>query len=262
MKRPIGITISAVIAIIGSAISVLLGVLMVVSSIMTRNTPMPPPSPDQPVPPIAPAMMAAFIAIFYAGSGAWGTVSAIGLLRLRNWARICFAVFGGILCLSSGFGVLGSLAAMWFLPQTLPTGDNVPPGLITGMFVAFGAIALLCAALGIWWIIYFNRPKVRVHFLGEDAASAPRQFPLSITIISWILVVGGPFGLLGLLMVAYPFLFLGFVVHGLAARLLYLLFVVVSVASGVGMLRRRVEAHALAVGYFVFAVLNVFFYIS
>jgi hypothetical protein len=261
MKRPFGITISAVIAIVGSAFSVLLGLLMVVSAIMTRNTPMPPPSPDQPVPPIAPAIMVAFISMFYAGSGVWGAVSAIGLLRLRNWARICFAVFGGILCLLSGFGLLGSLAAMWFLPQTLPAGNNVPPGLITGMFVAFGAIALLCVALGIWWIIYFNRQKVTAHFLDEDAASAPRQFPLSITIIAWILISGGLFGLLGLLFMASPFLFLGFIIHGLAARLLYLLFVVLSVASGVGMLRRRVEAHALAVGYFAFALLNLFFYI-
>src|SRR5262249_6225820 len=160
MKRPVGITVSAVIAIIGSAFSVLMGVLMVVSSIMTRNMPIPAPSPDQPVPPIAPAIMVSFISIFYAGSGVWGTVSAIGLLRRRNWARICFAVFGGILCLLSAFGVLGSLAAIWFVPQTLPAGNTVPPGLLTGMFVAFGAIALLFAALGIWWMIYFNRPKV------------------------------------------------------------------------------------------------------
>jgi hypothetical protein len=176
---------------------------------MTRNTPVPLATPGQPVSPIAPAIMVAFISIFYAGSGAWGIVSAIGLLRLRNWARICFAVFGGILCLFSLFGVLGSLAAMRFVPETLPAGNNVPPGLITGMFVALGVIALLCAALGIWWIIYFNRPKVRVHFLGEDAASAPRQFPLSIAIIAWILVVGGLFGLVGLLLLAYPFLFFG-----------------------------------------------------
>jgi hypothetical protein len=110
-------------------------------------------------------------------------------------------------------------------------------------------------------IIYFNRPKVTAHLLDEDAASAPRQFPLSITIIAWILILGGLLGLLGLLFMAYPFLFLGFIIHGLASRLLYLLFVVLSVASGVGMLRRRVEAHALAVGYFAFALLNLFFYI-
>ena len=85
MKRPIGITISAVIAIVGSAFSVLLGLLMVVPSIMTRNTPMPLATPGQPVSPIAPAIMVAFISIFYAGSGTWGIVSAIGLLRLRNW---------------------------------------------------------------------------------------------------------------------------------------------------------------------------------
>src|SRR5262249_10191756 len=153
-----------------------MGVFMVSSSITARHMPILPPAAGQPVPAIAPAVMLAFISIFYIGCGVWGIVSAIGVLRLRNWARICFAVFGGILCFTSVSGMFGLLMAMRFVPQTVPNGSDVPPGLITSIFVVVGIFGLLCAGLGIWWIMYFNRSKVKVQFLGEAAASAPRQF--------------------------------------------------------------------------------------
>ena len=261
MQRSIGITISAVIALLGSVLSILLGLFTGMSLLVARTLP---PNPEQPVSPMPTLVMVVFISAFYAGFGIWGIVSAIGVLRLRNWARICFAVFGGILCLFSIFGAFGSLMAMQFVPRTLPQGNNVPTGLITGMFVVFGIVALLGAGLGIWWLIYFNRSRVKVQFLGEAAAAVPRRFPLSITIIAWMLLVGGlmgSFGLVFLFSVSYPLLLFGFVLHGLGAKLLYVLFVVISIAAGIGMLRGYVPAHSLAVGYFVFSLLNALSYI-
>jgi hypothetical protein len=178
---------------------------------MARNVPIPPPASGQPVPAFPLIAITTFTVVFYVGFGVWGVVSAIGLLRMRNWARICFAVFGGILCLFSIFGAFGSLMAMQFVPRTLPSGNNVPSELLTGIFVIFGIVALLCAGLGIWWLIYFNRSRVKVQFLGEAAAAEPRRFPLSITIIAWMLLVGGVMGLLGLVFMfslSYPFRFL------------------------------------------------------
>jgi hypothetical protein len=264
MQRSIGITISAVIALIGSVFSILLGLFTVASMFMARNAQIPPPASGQPVPPFPLIAMTVFTLVFYVGFGVWGIVSAIGLLRMRNWSRICFAVFGGILCVFSIFGAFGSLMAMQFVPRTLPSGNNVPSGLLTGMFVVFGIVALLCAGLGIWWLIYFNRSRVKVQFLGEAAAAEPRRFPLSITIIAWMLLVFGLTGSLGLVFLfslSYPFLLFGFVLHGIGAKLLYVLFVIVCVASGIGMLRGHVQAHSLAVGYFVFALLNALSYI-
>jgi hypothetical protein len=263
MRRSIGITISAVIAFIGSALSILFGVVMVIPVFMAGNIAMPTPAPGQPVSPIPPFAMLLFISFFYIGFGVWGIVSAIGILRLRNWARICFVVFAGILCLFSIFGLAGSLVAIGFVPRNLSPGSDVPPGLITGMFVVIGTLALLWAGIGIWWIIYFNRSRVKVQFLGETVAAEPHRFPLSITIIAWMLLVGGLMGLLGLVFffsLSYPFLLFGFVLHGMGAKLLYVLFVIICIASGIGMLRGHVQAHSLAVGYFVFALLNALSY--
>jgi hypothetical protein len=125
----------------------------------------------------------------YAGFGIWGIVSAIGLFRLRNWARICFAIFGGILAVFSLFGALGIVMAAVSMSQT-ESVPNVSPAIIIGVFAVFAVIALLNAALGIWWMIYFNRSRVKAQFMGEAAAAAPRVFPLSMTIIAWFLILG------------------------------------------------------------------------
>src|ERR1700704_2840660 len=117
MKRSGGITASAVISIAGSVVSILFGGLMVMTAIISRIRPLPSPASDQPVLTVSPVLMFAIMSIFYVAFGIWGIVSAIGLLRLRNWARICFAVFGGILCFFSLCGAFGVLMASQFMPQ-------------------------------------------------------------------------------------------------------------------------------------------------
>jgi hypothetical protein len=190
----------------------------------------------------------------YAGFGVWGIVSAIGLLRLRNWARICFAVFGGILAVSSLFGAFG--VVMSFLgPSRTELPPNVSPAFITGILAVFAVIALLFAALGIWWLIYFNRSGVKAQFMGEAAASAPRLFPLSITIIAWFLIVGGV-STLFMFMLPLPMVLFGFVFRGWESRLIAALLAGISLFAGIGMLKKRVVANSVAIGYFVVGLLN------
>src|SRR5439155_24602571 len=112
----------------------------------------------------------------------WGVVSSIGLLRIRNWRRICFAVYGGLLALFSVFTAIGLLAVSHCAPPALPPDSNVPAGFMESVFTVFIVIAMLFAALGIWWVIYFTRLRVKELFLGIELASEPRLIPLSITI--------------------------------------------------------------------------------
>jgi hypothetical protein len=254
MSRTAGIIISAVIAFVGSAVSILFGALMVSSSITLRSRPIVPP-PGQPALPVPASLIFAVMAAAYVAVGVWGIISAIGLLRLRNWARICFVVFGSIVCVVSVFGGFGLLVASLTMPQLPQPPDAAAAGIMRVMFAVFGVLALLSAALGVWWIIYFNRPGVKARFLGGATELPTPQLPIRITIISWFLVVGGASSMIGLVW-SFPILFFGFPVHGWAARVIFVLFGVVSLLSGVGMLRKRVEALYLALGYFAFALLN------
>lgn len=213
MKRSGGVTASAVIAIIGSVLSILAGGLAIVAAVMMRFTPNLPTPEGQPALPIAPAAMLLVESILFIGLGALGIASAVGLLRLKNWARICFIVFGGLLCFVSVMGAIGFFVAMLVMPQTIPPEQNVSPGLIKGVLAVVLIFELMLAALGVWWLVFFNRRNVKAQFLEKAEAATPRRGPLSITIIAWLLVVGGlslPFQLL----FSYPTIMFGFVLRG------------------------------------------------
>ena len=106
-------------------------------------------------------------------------------------------------------------------------------------------------------MIFFNRSRVKAQFMGEAAASAPRLFPLSITIIAWFLIIGAVNVWLTFLL-PFPMVLFGFVFRGWAGRLIAALFAGISLFAGIGMLKKRVVANSVAIGYFVLGLLNTF----
>jgi hypothetical protein len=253
LKRSGGITASAVIAIIGSVFTILMGALIVMASIMARSTLA--PNPTSGVSPEASAMTLAIVAVTYVGLGIWGIVSAIGVLRLRNWARICFVVFGGILAAFSLLVALGVLLIFRGAPQIQSAGAGASPEVLEVFIGVFVVIALLFTALGIWWVVYFSRDRVRVLFLGEEPAPAHSRLPLSISIVAWILIVGG-LVFLPRILAPSPLLVFSFIIHGSAARMIYFLMAAISLVSGIGMLKKVEQAHSLALIYFVYSLVN------
>ena len=254
-KLSAGITASAVIAILGSVASIAFGGLMTAGGLAAGTSAAPGPA-GQPLPSAA---VIAIMASLYLAFGIWGVVSAVGLLRRKNWARICFLIFGGLLAFFALSAAAGSLIVALALPGTIP--PNVPPGLVRGVAVAFIVISLICLAIAIWWLVYFNRSSVKAAFgTGVAAASQPRQLPLAVSIVAWLLVGGGVINGIQMLF-SYPLVLFGIVLRGWAAGLALALFAAVSVSAGIGLLKKRIEAHSLAVGYFVFGLLNVVSYL-
>jgi len=256
MKRSGGVTASAVIAIIGSVLTVLFGGFAILSALVMRTMPNLSTPPGQPALPIPPAAILFGESLLFVGFGAWGIASAVGLLKLKNWARICFLVFAGLLCAFSAIGALSLFAVLLIFPRIAPPQANMPPGMMTAVFGTMIVFALLLVALGIWWLIYFNRLEIKAQFMGEGVTIAPSPRPLSITIIAWLFVVGGlaaPF----YLVVSYPAMIFGFVIRGWTANFMYLLLTLAGLAAGIGLLRMRPAAHTLAVAYYVFSLLNL-----
>ena len=95
MKRSIGVTVIAVLSLLGSVLTLLMGVLL--GWVMFRA---PVASPDQ-----YPGSPAFFKAMLFAGvliyvvPAIWGICTSIGLLRLRDWARISMIAFAVLLIL-------------------------------------------------------------------------------------------------------------------------------------------------------------------
>jgi hypothetical protein len=267
MGRSAGITVSAVVVFIGSAVTILMGGLaalglFLVSSRTAVN---------------APPHLGYIIvveAVFAFGVGAWGIASGVGLIQTKEWARISMVVFAAILLFFS----LPPALFMPFIQLPIPRDPNLPSNFATIMRIGIVVFYGWLAALAGFWLYFFNRRSVRAQFQGRQAEvdgpaahlpaempSAPtRARPLSITIIAWFLLIGSAFGPLGLLYsravfrsVPLPMCFLGFFVFGRAAALILALWTVVQIIAAAGLLRLNNWARLVTIGLQCLGILNM-----
>jgi hypothetical protein len=170
------IRFSAVVAILGSAVMLLLAVLMIVTGAFG------PPASDQALSPkVLTAIMIVMAAIFTA-LAVWGISTAIGLFRRRPWSRISILIFAGVLTLFAASGLL-MMPFMQF-----PVDPNVGARLTSIIRLSmFGFYAAL-TAIGVWWLILFNLRSSRRYFGGPADARASGK-PLSVSLIAWYLLI-------------------------------------------------------------------------
>jgi hypothetical protein len=256
MQRSPGVTASAVVAMLGSLGLGVFGIFMVLGALMVSFAPVTAQAPYPSSFPIVAILVIESVVVF--GFAIFGIASGIGLLRLKNWARVSFLVFGVILAFGAGSSLLGSIMGMLAMPQMLPPNPDVPPGFMTGVFLFMAFVALMSGALAIWWLIYFSRRAIKVQFMGEAAAAVPRRGPVSITVIGWLLVVGAaPLVLISLFFPRYPAMMLGMIIEGWPGRVVYLLIAAFNLVTGIGLLKWRHWAHSMALGLYAFGAINI-----
>jgi hypothetical protein len=232
MSRPVGVTASAVVAIVGSILALVFASLAVASLFIETTQPQPPNAASFVV---AGALM--FVA--FACIGFW---TSLGLFRLRPWARTATLVFAGFLAGGSIFILLMTLAVP--MPPSMDAGtQHTVRGLMVGMFGIPFVIA-------IWWLIQFNTQSTKAAFASSiDGSASPR--PMSITIIACACIFGGVSCLFAILARAPAFVF-GASFNGWAAGVIYAIFAAVSLFIGKGLLDLREEARILAIGWSAF----------
>ena len=122
MKRSAGVTIIAVIDFVGCAFTFLGAGISVLSIALQPFIPRAAGVPD----PFAAAPGLKFIqlfsVVFMLILVAWGVATGVGLLKLREWARISQIVFAGLLTLIGIFTILLFL----FIQLPLPQNDANP----------------------------------------------------------------------------------------------------------------------------------------
>ena len=245
MQRSVGVTVSAVFVFLGSILTLLFGGFMAFATLVMPH--------QSPQPPFIRAMLAVLTVVYFAFA-IWGIVSGVGLLLLRNWARISMLIFGGILLLFTIPGIL----MVPFLPA--PQTPGSPDELFLTIKIFTALFYAVFAAVGGAWAYFFSRRSVTEQFLGLEEmarrAANPSRRPTSITVIGWILLATGilvaPFTLFW----HFPTMFMGFVLTGWTASLFLLAWCVVQGLAGAGLLRLRPWGRTLAIGMFSFGLLN------
>jgi hypothetical protein len=278
------VTVIAILALIGSALLLLMAVLMAFAMFVAPT----PDTNDVPLPPMFFKVFKVVLPLFYALPAVWGIVTAVGLLGLRNWARISTIVFSVLLIVFGAFGMLTSM--VFFLKP--PSGNGLDPKAAFFIGVAMSVFALVQIGIGIWWMVFFNRAEVKAQFLPQplpfqhsgqganpyaidprystlvpppglpaapdvpSAAPTPSGRPLSVSIIAWYLLAGCLFIPFSLFLHSPTALFVT-ILTGWRATVFFLALAAVHIYAGIALLRMKPAGRLVGMGYFIFTLLNI-----
>ena len=271
MKRSAGVTVIAILVLLGSALTLLLGVVVLIAMLVAPT----PGLEKLPGPSFLPKVILAFVSLMYLVPAGIGIASGVGLLRLKNWARISTIVFSVVVVCISIFPAVLTL----FMPFPTEPGTSLDPGTITVVRVVMSAFWFCLAAVGVWWLVFFTRRSVRQQFqpatlekdqllqeqvLPAQTVAAPVKTeptrPASITVIASLLMAGSAFMLIGLVFMGVlqiPAIFFTKLITGWGAAVLYGTLGLAQFFIGRGLWRLRPAARTLALAYFTFSLLNI-----
>jgi hypothetical protein len=259
MKRPIGLIVSAIVLSLAALFLLLMTALTALAGIFAEHQ-----RSIAATPHFALYLVLAFSA-FYAVLAVWAILTVIGILRLRSWGRYSILIIGG------GLAVIGIIAAAFstlFSRTMLPASQMQQPAvdahMMSVVFFFVAAIYFLIAAIGIWWLIYFNLRPIREIFSNPamlilSSAEATGSFnstPTAIKIIGGFLFFSAVCCLLCVFLPFPGFLF-GFILSPAATRVTYIGFAVVAAFAGYGLLRLRESARLLTIVILILGCCNI-----
>jgi hypothetical protein len=204
------------------------------------------------------------VAVFYVTLAAWATVTVVGILRLRSWARYSILIIGGGIAVLGLFGGMGTLLSRAMLPTLSVQQPSADPRILSGVFFAGTAFYLLVCAIGVWWLIYFNLRSIRELFSiaelqipsPDGTLVRPDPVPTPIKIIAGFLFFGAICCLLCVFL-PFPAFLLGFILPLTATHILYVAFAALGALAGYGLLRLKESARLLTMGFLILGFCNV-----
>jgi hypothetical protein len=225
-----------------------------------------PMPPNAQVPPGMRAMSLAMLFIFMV-CAVFGIVTGVGLLRLKNWARVSVLIWSGITVFFAGFALLLSLIIP--MPPPRNAADFTIYFVRAMLFLIYG----LPCAIGIWWLVLFTRKPIVAQFVAAvpgalarasvlapypplPAAPARPGLPVPLAVFAAIMVISSPLSILFLLASHFPAIFLGVVIRGWGATAFYGFFCLLTLISGIGLFKLQRWSYPLALGIQVFGLVS------
>jgi hypothetical protein len=242
MNRPAGVIVTAVLLFLAAAF-LLLGMVLFYFSLQIAQS-----QQNASLAQLPPFMIYANLGFQFL-LALWAAVTGVGLLKLKNWARVSLLLIAGTAVMVAATSAL----VLWFLP--IPEVQGADPQFRRIVFAVVGVVFALPGAIGTWWLIYFTRPRVKAHFAGAVPADPGAQRPQSITLIAWLLLTSAPFAIL-VVPFGWPALFFGMTLRGWSAAAMYLFWGIAGTLAGYGLLKLKPWAYTLTLAYFLVGVVN------
>jgi uncharacterized membrane protein (DUF2068 family) len=267
MKRPFGVIFSAILLILGSLFQLLLAFGMAFSGAIfqkqIRSGGLPGTTAAPPLPGWMPVFMYA-IGVFFIALAVWGIVTAVGLIRLRRWARYSILIIGGLLAFFSLISLLVTLLMM-LVPLPMPANVDASQAHTAQAVtrIMFGVMALvhtIVCAIGVSWLVYFNRRKVREVFINATGRVLESRRPILISVIAVLNLIGAGSCLL-VLFLPMPALIFGWMIDGWGKVALYLVFAALTALVGVGLWQLKEWGRLLAMAMQALGLVNTAVYL-
>ncbi|HZP06394.1 MAG TPA: hypothetical protein VFB43_15965 [Terracidiphilus sp.] len=260
MQRPAGVVISAVLLVLLSLLQLLMAGLMALAGLVPPHASVAHAGAAAvaPAPPWMPIFMYA-LAAFFLVLTVWGIATVVGLMKLRRWARYSILVIGGGMALLGLFSML-SILVMAFIPlPTPPTADpsqaHVTRAAVTLMLGVIGVFYAALLALGVFWLVYFNRRAVRMAFDQAQGQPAESRRPFLIALFAVLQMLGAPVCLV-LALLPLPALILGFALHGWEKAMVYVVFSALQIVGAIGLWRLEEWGRRLTMAFLAFGIVN------
>jgi hypothetical protein len=185
----------------------------------------------------------------------FGLATGIGLILLRNWARISVLTWGAS-CVF--FGLVGAAAALFISLPPEPDVPNLPAGTTQAVRLIALVVYALPAAVGAWWLVLFTRRGVKAQFVSKTSAvglvdlSLPQpqkpRCPLAILVIAWYFIsAAANVVFLPFLPFRFPTVYFGHAFQGWIGTALLLLNCSLLVVAGVGLLKLKPWSYPLTI---------------
>lgn len=250
MKRSVGVTLVGVLIIVLSGLMLLGaigGIIFMLSAPMTTQT-----IPNAP-PPEQMRMMSIMGIGFWGVMAGFGVVIGIGILRLWSWARYTAIVIGFLV---AGICVLSAIV-MLVIP--IPNTPGTPPGFAAGFRVGMGLFYFFWAIVYAAVTIFLIRASVTEQFKQATVARTgvveEEQKPVAVFIVAGLML----FASLGMPYVAFiqiPVLLFGVEIDGPAGKVAMLVWCLLFVIIGIGLIRRVKQAFWAAIALYGLGIVS------
>ena len=246
-RRSSSVVAAGVVGIIASLFAILIAVAVIVGL-----SAMPPGNAAASIPPFAKSMVVAMM-ILFGGMAIFGIFTSVGVLHLKNWARISMLIWGGVMAVFCGL----VLVFVAFGPLQEPPGGTPVSFLYVRILIS--VVYGIPFLIGAWWLWLFNQQRVKEQFLTAPAAdgwqpAAPQpRCPLPLAILAGFSIFSAGFSLL-LPLTNFPVnvILFGYRFHGALGVALFFLSAGIFFVGAVGMLRLKRWSYPLMLGQYFF----------
>jgi hypothetical protein len=267
MKRPFGVIFFAIVLILGSLVQLLMALGMGLSGTFfqkgIRSGNLPDSTAATPVLSWMPVLMYA-MCVFFIALAVWGIATAVGVIRLRRWARYSILIIGGLLAV---FSLISLLVTLLMMLVPLPMPANVDAAQAQSaqavtriMFGVMALVHMIVCAVGVSWLVYFNRRKVRQAFISATGKACESRRPVLISVIAVLNLIGAGFCLL-CMFIPMPALIFGWTIDGWGKAALYLVFAALTASVGIGLWQLKEWGRLLALAMQALGLVNTAVYL-